>query len=200
VPRRRPPRAAWVRLGLFTAAVGLFLGSYYWGNQYRRESPPEVSRAILLRPPVTLPAFTARDSNGHAFGPQRFAGHWSLLLLGPLDHPDTATGLALQTRVLNRLAATPELQRQLWPLLLSPAPDTPAQLRRTAAAYNPALVTASGSPAGLQPLLTALGSQAGAPPLLYLIDPRIQAVAVFPPDQPAAGVAADVIRLLEAAD
>jgi cytochrome oxidase Cu insertion factor (SCO1/SenC/PrrC family) len=198
--KRRPrgPRSPWVRLGLFSGALGLFLLGYYWGNQYKQREPPPMEAAILLRPALALPTFTARDADGQPLGPRRFEGHWSLLLVGALNHADTVRGLALQTRVLNRLAAKPELQRSLWPVLISPDPehDGPQRLSDTVAAYNPNLVAASGPVEEMQPLYKRLGSGPEAPPTLYLIDPQMRATALFTPRQDPATMARDLQRIL----
>lgn len=208
IARSRPGRNPWLRLGVFAAVAGLFLLSYYWGNQYRRPKPSAVGTAILLRPPLPLPEFHATDFTGRALGRDRLRGHWNLLLIGAVDAPATRRGLSRLSRIHNRLGEYPGLQETLRPLLISPAPeqDTPERLRDTVYAYNPALSAARGTETELRELLEALGAPSTAagidpqrPAALYLLDPEVRVLALFTADQDPAAVARDIRLLLETA-
>lgn len=206
--RSRPRRSPWLRLGVFAAVAGLFLLSYYWGNQYRRPELSEVDTAILLRPPLPLPEFRATDFTGQVLGRDRLRGHWGLLLVGATDAPATRRGLAQLSRIHNRLGEYPELQEALRPLLISPDPkkDTLDRLRDTAHAYNPAMSAARGAETDLRELLAVLGVPSAAedtdphrPAALYLLDPEVRVLALFTADQDPAAVARDIRLILEAA-
>jgi len=195
----RSRRNPWLRLALFSAAVGLFLLGYYWGNQYKRPVPLEVETAILLRPPLQLPAFNAVDQTGQSLTRERLIGRWSLLLIGSTGSQETHAGLSLITRIYNRLAVRPNLQDALHPILLSPDPeqDSTDRLLDTIHAYNPLLTVAAGSEQDLSALLTTLGSQAEGPATLYLVDPRGRTVALFTAHQDPAAIARDIQLILD---
>ncbi len=206
--RSRRGRSPWLRLGVFAAVAGLFLLSYYWGNQYRRPELSEVDIAILLRPPLSLPEFHATDFTGLPLGRDRLRGHWSLLLIGSTDAPATHRGLAQLSRIYNRLGEYPGLQETLRPLLISPDPeqDTLDRLRDTVHNYNPALSAARGAETDLRELLAALsvpstteGIDPDRPATLYLLDPEVKVLALFTADQDPAAVARDIRLILEAA-
>lgn len=184
---------------LFSAAMGLFLLGYDWGNQYQRPDLSGVDAAILLRPPLELPAFSATDQAGQPLGRERLQGRWSLLLIGSSDSPTTRGGLAQMSRIHNRLAGYPELQDTLQPVFLSPDPelDSADRLRETVYAYNPALTAGSAREDDLRALMTTLGAQSDGPSSLYLIDPQGRAPALFTAAQDPAAIARDIRLILE---
>ncbi len=183
-----------MRLGFFFLAVVLFVVSYYWGNQYKKLETAQLESAVLLRPAMPLPAFEARDHTGSELSPATLHGRWGLLLIGALDNADTRRGLVLVSRIHNRLANQPKLQRELRPLLISPRADTdtdtPAQLRQTVQSYNPGMLAASAHASALAGLLEALGAESRAN--LYLLDPQVRIQAVFTLDSDPATIARDI--------
>lgn len=196
--RRNP----WLRLAALTLAAGLFLLGYYWGNRYKQPDIPQVQSAILLRPSLHLPDFQALDYRGADLDLTRLKRRWTLLLAGSLDNPGTAQGLAQLNRIHNRLAAHPDIQQGLHPLLLSSAPDrdTAERLEQTVLAYNPAMNAAAGNPEALAGLFSALGV-AQAPdtePALYLLDPEARALAVFTSNGDPATIARDLGAIMTA--
>jgi cytochrome oxidase Cu insertion factor (SCO1/SenC/PrrC family) len=193
-------RSPWLRLALFSVASGLFLLGYYWGNQYQRPDLSGVETAILLRPPLLLPSFSATDQAGQPLALERLQDHWSLLLIGTTASTATHDGLTLMTRIHNRLAEYRKLQDALQPILLSPDPelDSADRLLDTIHAYNPALTAAAGAGQDLRALMAVLGVQADNPSSLYLIDPQGSALALFTTDQDPAAVARDIRLILQA--
>lgn len=198
--RTRIRRSPWLRLLLFSAAIGLFVFGYYWGNQYQRPDLSGVETAILLRPPLQLPSFSVTDHTGLRLAQERLQDRWSLLLIGSTASPATHAGLSLMTRIHNRLAAHPELQNALQPVLLSPDSelDDADRLLDTLHAYNPALTAATGPKQALHTLMTILGAQVAGPSPLYLIDPRSRALAMFTVGQDPAAIAHDIRLILGA--
>lgn len=180
--------------------MGLFLLGYYWGNHYQRPDLSGVDAAILLRPPLELPAFSATDQVGQPLGKERLQGHWSLLLIGSTESPATREGLTQMSRIHNRLAGHSELQDALRPVFLSPDPelDSTDQLLETVYTYNPALTAGSAREDDLRALMTTLGAQADGPSSLYLIDPQGRAPALFTAAQDPAAIARDIRMILEA--
>ncbi len=196
--RRNP----WLRLAIFSLAASLFLVGYWWGNQYKQPETPRVDSAVLLRPTLHLPDFRATDHHGNDIGLTSFAGHWVLLLPARLAGPHTERGLTHLTRIYNRLAAYPKVQRKLKLVLLSPAPlaDTRERLRDIVHAYNPNMDAAAGKPDDLAGLFAALGIDAAGNdnPALYLLDPQGRALAVFTTRDNPATIADDLRAIQEA--
>lgn len=199
-PRTRARRSPWLRLLLFSAATGLFVFGYYWGNQYKQPDLSGVETAILLRPPLQLPSFDIIDHTGQRLAPERLRERWRLLLIGSTASPAAHAGLSLMTRIHNRLAAHPELQNALQPVLLSldSELDDSDRLLDTLHGYNPALAAATGSKQELHSLTTVLGAQIDGPSPLYLIDPRSRAQAIFTTGQHPAAIARDIRLILGA--
>jgi cytochrome oxidase Cu insertion factor (SCO1/SenC/PrrC family) len=191
-----------LRLAALSLAAGLFVLGYFWGNRYKQPEPPEVQSAILLRPALHLPDFQALDYQGTELDLAALEGRWTLLLAGRLDDPGTARGLVHLTRVYNRLAAHPGIQRELRILLLSPEPemDTAERLQDTVFSYNPEMNAAAGEPAALAGLFAALGvaDSANDVPTLYLLDTQVQALAVFNGSDDPASIASDLRSIQEA--
>jgi len=192
----RARRNPWLRLAVFSLAAGLFALGYWWGNRYKQPETPEVHNAILLRPALHLPDFRARDYRNTEVNLGTLRGRWTLLLAGRLDDPGTPRGLVHLTRIYNRLAAQPDLQRELRILLLSPTPGTdgPRRLQDTVFSYNPGMDAAAGDPGDLAGLFAALGvdESTDGDPALYLLDPETRVQAVFTIRDDPAGIAADL--------
>ncbi len=185
-------RSPWLRLAFLILAVVLFTAGYYWGNQYKKPETARVEAAILLRTAMPLPDFQAQDHTGGQFSQATLQASWGLLLIGALDTRDTQTGLMLMNRVHNRLAAWPELQQSLRPLLISPhaGSDTQELLQQTVQAYNPGMLAASTDADTLAELLSVLHTESGSN--LYLLDPQVRIQAMFTLDTDPATIARDI--------
>jgi hypothetical protein len=189
-----------LRLALFAAAAGLFLGGYYWGNQYRRADLHGLESAILLRPVLALPEFRGTDLEGVDFGKERLVGTWSLLALFPPDGASlTGQELGFLIRLSNRLAQFPDLQGQVKILAILPdaAGQDPMRLAQLADPRNPFLALARASRDDLAPLLALLGGNQETPGL-FLIDTDARANAVFTPHQDPATIVRDLRVIVQA--
>ncbi|MEA3276335.1 MAG: hypothetical protein U9Q81_13800 [Pseudomonadota bacterium] len=200
----RNPRGPLVRLVLIAAAIGLFLGGYYWGNQHKlgNAGPPTIE-GVLVRPARELPDFELQDTDGLTFTAQDLREHWTLLAFGDLTQ---ARGHLAVTRMIdasNRLADRQDLQADLQ---LALAADTQApNLARDFSRLSRALKLLSGEAGELQRLRAALGAappgatttadDGGAP--FYLIGPRGRLVALFPSTQGPAAIAEDLTALAD---
>lgn len=182
------------------AAVGLFFIGYQWGNQFQRQREVPLNiQGVLLRAPVSLPAFELHGPQGMLTRAD-LQGHWSLIAFGS---PGTATGhrgVARLIEVANRVADQPELHQDLRLLLIS-ADDLPG-LARDFEQLTPSLRVVGTERSALSELRNALGAdsaplsdESGEPPPLFLIGPQQQLVALFPGSQPAGSVANDLKAL-----
>jgi len=182
------------------AALGLFIVSYQWGNQYKHggDRPPTLS-GVAIRPPLPLPDFVLTDSSDGPFGRADLIEHWSLLIFAAVDDARGHRGIARLVEVYNRLADRPNLQQRLRLLLVGT--DAQPRLALDFERLSPAIAVLSAEPATLETLAAALGAEPrprdhGLPPL-FLIDTDARLVALFPASQSAAEVAADVAALAE---
>lgn len=193
---QRGRRSPWLRLGLFSGALVLFLLGYYAGNRYQRQDLGNIQGAVLLRPPLDIPEFRALDVGGNALDSDRLRDRWSLLLAGPLQHPSTAQGLSQLSRIYNRLAQYPDLQKDLQLIVLTPDDGSLStrELRDRVRAYNPRMIAAAGDTQALQPLWETLGlpSTEDATAALHLINPAVQVYAMFTGTQDPATIAHDI--------
>lgn len=192
------------RLIMAIAAVGLFLLSYQWGNQYRfgADRAPTVA-GVLIRPPRPLPDVVLSNSSNGPFGRADLLEHWSLLGFASINGAQGHRGIARLVEIYNRLADRPDLRERLRLLLIS-ANSAPG-LARDFERLSPAIAVLGGALDQLDILQAALGIDPHTSntdpsqqlPALLLIDPRARLVALFPSSQPAASVAEDVAALAD---
>lgn len=186
------------------AAVGLFLLSYQWGNQYKlgADRAPSLS-GVLIRPPQPLPDVVLSDSSGAPFGRADLLERWSLLGFAPINSARGHRSIARLVEIYNRLADQRELRLQLRLLLVSK--DSMPRLARDFERLSPAIAVLGGEPDQVEQLQGALGVEPQATgtdlpqelPPLFLIDPGARLVVVFPASQSAATVAKDVAALAD---
>jgi cytochrome oxidase Cu insertion factor (SCO1/SenC/PrrC family) len=191
LPNRRSPAA---RLTLVTAAIGLFLLGYYWGNRYQYGSRgPAPIDGILVTPPLLLPEFTLQDQHLQPFTPDNLSGHWSLFAVGALPRAEGQRAVARLIQVYNRIADQPELQRELILVLVA----TAGERRETQdfARLSPALKLLSGEAVELARLEEFFGydpTDADTRGTVYLVDPKGRMLALFARDQQPDSVAQDI--------
>jgi len=196
----RNPHPPWVRLAFVIGAVGLFAIGYYWGNQYKfRSEGPPVTRGVLLRPPLDLPAFELQDADGRRFAPADLTGHWTLLAFGDLSRARGHLAVTRLIDVYNRLADRPELRAKIQLALVAEEP--PLELARDFARLSPALHILSGNAQQLTDLRSALGETvSGDDAPFYLLGPRGRGRALFTSTQVPADIATDLAALAERPD
>ncbi len=200
---------------LFAVAVAALFGGYYWGSLHA----PKVSTHQVLRileRPVPLAPFELTDRNGLPFTLERLKGRWSLLFTG-YTSSDQATRdlLVLATRVLNRLAQWPDLQRRTRVVFVSldPARDTPGRLADFFAGYGADFVAVTGAPDQIRRLADQIGVTykrvEGTSPGDYridhstsiaLVDPDARLVGLFTGLVDPASIAADIKQQADARD
>jgi protein SCO1/2 len=173
---------------------------------------PVLRSATLLNDSQPLPAFRLTTAGGELTN-ARLAGRWTLLYFGYTYCPDICpTALAALKAVAEGLVAAGGGLPQVIMVSVDPARDTPAQLARYAAFYDPAFIGATGPDEALAPLVKHLGvfyqrHDAARRPdyvvdhsdAVYLIDPDGRLKAVFSGPKDVAAMVADYRALTGAA-
>ena len=191
------------KLIMAVAAVGLFLISYQWGNQFKLGGgePPAIS-GVMVRPPQPLPDFVLTDSAGADVGRSDLLDRWALLSFAPLADARGHRSIARMVEVYNRLAADQALRERLRLLLISA--DSSPRLVRDFERLSPAMGILSAERGVIDALRNALGAGEQPPsdelPALFLVGPDASLLALFPAAQPAAEIAADVEALAKWSD
>lgn len=200
----RSPRGPMTRLAMIAAAIGLFVVSYYWGNQYKYSDPtPPAIEGVLVRPPPELPGFELRDIEDQPFTTDNFDDHWTLLTFGDLSRAPGHLAVTRMIEVYNRLAHDPELQAMLQLALVAQYRDQ--ALARDFGRLSPALKLLSGESSEMLRLGASLGASPkdgtgtadGQEVTFFLIGPESRLLALFPGAQPPATIASDISTLAE---
>ena len=163
--RRTGIRSSIPKFWLFIAAVLVFYGGYYWGNRHA----PKVSAHKVLRliePAVAISSVKLQDQYGNRFTEERFKDHWNLVLFGYTRATETnRETLYLATRVINRLADIPDLQRATRVIFVSldSEYDTPAVLKTFIDYFSPEFLALTGNPEEVHALASQLGVRYGKP-------------------------------------
>jgi protein SCO1/2 len=194
-------------LAAFAAALGFLFGA----RALAPSAPPQLGAISLYPQTRELPDFHLDRADGGSLTLADWRGRWTLAYFGFTNCPDVCpTTLAAFKQVWKRLEAKGATDRlRIDFISVDPVRDTPEQLARYVAFYDPDFVAATGTDAELGHLTSALG-------LLYtrtpnaeggvdvdhsasavLIDPDgHQAGLVRPPFDPAR-IAADLEALMD---
>jgi len=179
----------------------------------REAAPPVLARATLLDAARPLPAITLVDQAGAAFDLGRLRGRWTLLFFGFTNCPDVCpTTLAMLAETRRLLADLPAADMpQVVLATVDPARDTPEQLARYVAHFDPSFIGVTGSRESIDTLTRALGVAVliGAPgpdgsytvdhsAAVLLVDPAAAFAAVFSAPYAAAVLAQDYRRIIAA--
>jgi hypothetical protein len=199
---RRRKRPLLPRLIMAVAAVGLFVLGYQWGNQiqFGKDRAPAIE-GVMIRPAVPLPDFVLTTTSGESFGRPDLADRWTLMAFTSLGGAGGHRSVARLIEVYNRLADGPDLQRRLSLTLISP--DSAPALARDFERLSPAITILGGDAQEIRRLAQALGTDTPAstpqdlPPLFLITGANARLVALFPPAQSPARIAADVAALAE---
>ena len=203
--RRISPRSPWQRFAVMVGAVLALVGGYYWGNRYRVDPHPPLQNlsAVLLRDAAPLADITLVDQFGQDFTSIDFKDHWNLLLFGCTHCAPTSTALVHLTRVRNRLADQPILQRTTRILLvaLDPERDTISEMATYLHGFGAGFFGLTGTESQIQELSQKLGALKPQydldDPAVALIAPTGAPIALFPSGLDANVVASDLKRLAE---
>lgn len=201
-----------LNLGAALLAGGLVLvlvgGVVTWRNLPNGPAPAgQVPRVMETSGAVALPDFTLRGPRGE-FRNSDLLGRWTFMFFGYTQCPDICpTALALM-KDIKAIAVSPAPTFNVVFVSVDPRRDSNELLRDYLAAFDAAFIGVSGSDEALRPLTNALKVDYrrhdekdsrtytvdhGA--AIHLIDPKGRPVAVFPPPQQAAVLAAEFVRL-----
>lgn len=194
-----------VVLALAAAAGGAWVAA-------RFAPPPEPVQARLLQAPRTVPAVPMIDHSGSPLGEAAFRGHWTLVFFGFTHCPDvcptTLSTLARASRRLDdlRVADRPRVMM----VSVDPGRDSPEQLARYVAHFDPSFTGVSVAAEHLPALTAAFGVAYAYVPTgdadysvdhtaaVFLVDPQARVAAVFLTPHEAETMAEDYRRILDA--
>ncbi|MET0103433.1 MAG: SCO family protein [Sedimenticola sp.] len=208
--RQKPKRSPIYKLILFTVALAALYGGYHWGNKYSSYYVQTLN-LHLMQTPLELETFQLTDQHNQPFTNERLEGHWSLVIFGYSNSEQTAHEmLTLATRVHNRLAATPDLQKQMQTVFVTvdPKRDTAAVLAPFIDHFSSDFIALTGEESEIRNLAKQLGvvyqarsSDADAvidhSTSMALIDPDGELTGLFKGRVSAAEMAADIETVSE---
>lgn len=158
--RQKPARNPLYKLILFVIALGALYGGYHWGNKYSSYYI-ETKNLHLLQTPQALSPFQLTDQQNQSFSNGQLEGHWSLIFFG-YSQSDGAAGemLTLATRVFNRLADMPDLQKQMQIIFITvdPQHDTPEVLAPFVGHYSNDFIALTGEDTEIRNLANQVGA------------------------------------------
>lgn len=172
----------------------------------------EMASGTLLQKPRPIADFQLADTSGAPFDKARLQGHWSLVFTGFTYCPDVCpTTMGLIKTLKSRLDAQ---QRPLQVVFVSidPERDTPEQLQRYVAYFDPGFVGVTGPNEQLDKLMASLSlvyaKVPGDSPQTYtmdhsaalvLVNPQGEVAGYFLPPLKPDALAADLERVLPVA-
>jgi protein SCO1/2 len=209
-------RLPWIIVALAAIAgiAGFFVSQRVFDQRPIGELAPQQLQGSLLYPePRPLPEFALTRSDGQALTRQDWQGRWRLLFFGFANCPDvcpTALATAKAARAQLR-EQRPDLDFAVSFVSVDPERDSPEQLGKYVAFFDPDFEASTGSPAELLALTQALGVMFikvpnGPGPFDYsidhsasllIIDPQGRLAGLMRPPQRADAIAADLITLMD---
>lgn len=150
-----------------------------------RQPALELRSGTLLKVPRPAPEFSLSGADGQPLTRADLEGRWTVLFAGFTFCPDVCpTTLAEMKAVRAALAAATREQVQMLFLSVDPERDTPEQIGKYLAFFDPAFRGATGDDAALQALGAALGfvyaRVPGATPSTYTIDHSTALILIDP--------------------
>ncbi|MCU7844587.1 MAG: hypothetical protein KZQ93_12180 [Candidatus Thiodiazotropha sp. (ex Monitilora ramsayi)] len=183
------------RLVVLTLAVIVFGVAYFGGTKYKKQERPVPNiSGLSIHPPSPLPSMDDMDDKA-PLEQSMLHDRWSLLVLDPHRGEARSPALVRLLQIHNRLAISPELQRQLHYLYLPIQADEAIQTSISALREN--FTGLSGEHNRIEETFRRFGvdpdnEQAS----LYLIGPDTNLHALFTPAEDAATIAQDITTLI----
>lgn len=142
-------------LALTAIAVGVILYQSALSDDI-----PEELRGLLIKQPVTLPAFNLVDQQNTPFTVERLKGAWTFVFFGYTHCPDVCpTTLTELDNAASRLSDLQTPQRTIQYVFISvdPERDTPALLGDYVSYFGAKFIAATGMEQELKQLANPLG-------------------------------------------
>jgi protein SCO1/2 len=200
-----------VAVGIVAVIAGMLLSRALLERATSDEAVALVT-GTLLDPPGPLPEFELTDHHERRFDNERLRGQWTFVFFGFTYCPDVCpTTLQMLAGVVKSLADLPEPQRPHVVLVsVDPQRDTPAQLARYVAHFNPDFVGVTGEQDAIDKFTRQIGVPVAITQLgdgnytvdhsaaIFLIDPAGELRALFSPPHIPEQIAADYRRVVAA--
>jgi len=206
-PPRRPRNfTTWL---ILVAAVATAFGAWL-GNRLLTPAPVQLANAVLYPQPRGVPDFQLKQANGKPLTLADWRGHWTVAYFGYTSCPDVcptamaAFKLAWKDLEQRGLAK----QAQIDFISVDPERDTPEQLGKYVAFFNPEFVAATGSDDELTKLTRSLGltyyrgkdahgnAEVDHSGSAVILDPQARLVGIFRPPFSGAAIAGDLAVLM----
>lgn len=195
-----------ILIAAVAAAAGLWAGARW--SVLQAPALPEMASVVRYPLPRALPEFHLARTDGKPLARADWNGRWTIAFFGYTHCPDVCpTTLAKFKQVWQLLDADVRERLRFDFISVDPARDTPEQLARYVAFFNPEFVAATGSDAELTRLTRALGLvyARGEPKdgtyevdhsaSAVLIDPHGNQVGLLRPPFDASKIASDLTIL-----
>jgi protein SCO1/2 len=209
-------RLPWIIVALAAVAgiAGFYASQRVFDQRPAADGAVRQLQASLLYPqPKPLPQFALTRSDGSALTETDWRGRWRLLFFGFANCPDVCpTALATAKAARSQLRAQrPDLDFAVSFVSVDPERDSPEQLGKYVAFFDPEFEASTGSAAELLALTQALGVMFIKVPngpgafdysidhsaSLLIIDPQGRLAGLMRPPQRADAIAADLITLMD---
>lgn len=106
--------------------------------------------AMMLEEPTELVDFALTDQHGSAFGPEQLLGYWTLVFFGFSHCADICpTTMAVLGETFQALKPEEQADLNVIMVTVDPQRDTPEQLQKYLARFNPSFTGLSGEHAAL---------------------------------------------------
>jgi protein SCO1/2 len=192
-----------VLLAAVAAGAGLWLSQRYFATP----PAPTLQNAVLYPQSRAIAEFHLTQANGQPLDLASWRGHWNVVYFGYTSCPDVCpTTLAVFKQVWKDLGVLEEKLRFVF-VSVDPQRDTPEQLGKYVAFFNPDFIAATGSDEELTKLTRTLGLmysrttdangvvQVDHSGSAVIVDPQGRLVGMFRPPFAAAAIAADLRTL-----
>jgi protein SCO1/2 len=106
--------------------------------------------AMMLEEPTELVEFALTDQHGSAFGPEQLLGRWTLVFFGFSHCTDICpTTMAVLSETYQALKPEEQADLNVIMVTVDPQRDTPEQLQKYLARFDPSFIGLSGEHAAL---------------------------------------------------
>lgn len=154
----RTQKTVFVLVAVVALVLGLTVHKVLNGKGNGTDKVAQLDAGIVLLPQSrSLPALTLTNQDGQALALDQLKGQWSLLFFGYTFCPDICpTTLAQLRQLKGTLPADVQGHMRMVLVTVDPNRDTPEQLKKYLAYFDPAFQGLTGAPADIQTLASAV--------------------------------------------